>query len=188
MSLADFSEHIRHESNSKNGGLLNNDKVETYEITLTGDAADRAHIQEISKIVSAHHSAIGSRLPITFVAMEHPHPEAVMPKMSAQYSEILASGPHASGVQPKDKHVSRILSSDTSAPTYAPTAKPTSSSSSGSGSTADQGNSKSIYYKPEGAEYSIYYADTYLYLTPDIFTGLLTGIFVFFTLLVGTLK
>jgi len=36
-----------------------------------------------------------------------------------------------------------------------------------------------IYYKPEGAEYSIYYADTYLYITPDIFTGLMT--FLFFT-------
>lgn len=27
------------------------------------------------------------------------------------------------------------------------------------------------YYKPEGGEYSIYYASTYLYITPDIFTG-----------------
>jgi len=45
--------------------------------------------------------------------------------------------------------------------------------------------SDGIYYKPEGAEYSIYYADTYLYITPDIFTGLITGIFFFFTILVG---
>jgi hypothetical protein len=42
-----------------------------------------------------------------------------------------------------------------------------------------------IYYKPEGAEYSIYYADTYLYLTPDIFTGLLSGFFFLFTILIG---
>ena len=42
-----------------------------------------------------------------------------------------------------------------------------------------------IFYKPEGSEYSIYYADTYLYITPDIFTGLMTGIFVFFVLLTG---
>jgi len=41
------------------------------------------------------------------------------------------------------------------------------------------------FYKPEGAEYSIYYADTYLYITPDIFTGLLTGLFFFFTILIG---
>lgn len=42
-----------------------------------------------------------------------------------------------------------------------------------------------IYYKPEGGEYSIYYADTYLYLTPDIFTGLLSGIFFLFAVLIG---
>jgi hypothetical protein len=42
-----------------------------------------------------------------------------------------------------------------------------------------------LFYKPEGAEYSIYYADTYLYITPDIFTGLLTAIFFFFTILIG---
>lgn len=41
------------------------------------------------------------------------------------------------------------------------------------------------YYLPEGSEYSIYYADTYLYLTPDIFTGLLTSIFMAFVVLVG---
>lgn len=42
-----------------------------------------------------------------------------------------------------------------------------------------------VYYKPEGAEYSIYYASSYLYITPDIFTGILTGIFMFFTILIG---
>ena len=42
-----------------------------------------------------------------------------------------------------------------------------------------------LLYKPEGSEYSIYYGDTYLYITPDIFTGLLTGIFCFFVLLIG---
>ena len=42
-----------------------------------------------------------------------------------------------------------------------------------------------IYYKPEGGEYAMYYANTYLYLTPDIFTGLMTGVFVFFVLLIG---
>ena len=42
-----------------------------------------------------------------------------------------------------------------------------------------------IYYKPEGAEYSIYYANSYLYITPDIFTGSLVGIFMIFVLLTG---
>lgn len=45
--------------------------------------------------------------------------------------------------------------------------------------------SSSIYYKPEGSEYSIYYADTYLYITPDIFTGLMTMIFFAFTVYIG---
>lgn len=42
-----------------------------------------------------------------------------------------------------------------------------------------------LYYEPEGTEFSIYYADTYLYITPDIFTGLMTGLFIFFVLLIG---
>jgi hypothetical protein len=45
--------------------------------------------------------------------------------------------------------------------------------------------SSNMFYEPEGTEFSIYYADTYLYITPDIFTGLMTGLFVFFVLLVG---
>lgn len=43
----------------------------------------------------------------------------------------------------------------------------------------------SPYYKPEGAEYAIYFGGQYLYITPDIFTGLMTGIFVAFTLYTG---
>jgi len=42
-----------------------------------------------------------------------------------------------------------------------------------------------IYYKPEGTEYAIYYADTYLYMTPDILTGTATGLFIFFVVLTG---
>jgi hypothetical protein len=52
-------------------------------------------------------------------------------------------------------------------------------------STASSSNVDGIYYKPEGGEYSIYYANTYLYITPDIFTGIMTSIFVFFVLLTG---
>ena len=43
----------------------------------------------------------------------------------------------------------------------------------------------SKYYLPEGTEFSIYSADTYLYITPDIFTGLMTGLFIFFVLFIG---
>merc|ERR1719378_568929 len=38
---------------------------------------------------------------------------------------------------------------------------------------------------PEGSEFSIYYENTYLYLTPDIFTGLMTMLFVCFVLYTG---
>jgi hypothetical protein len=43
----------------------------------------------------------------------------------------------------------------------------------------------SPFYKPEGGEYAIYYGGQYLYITPDIFTGLMTGLFVAFTLYTG---
>lgn len=49
----------------------------------------------------------------------------------------------------------------------------------------DTTDSHSIYYSPEGATWSMYYADTYLYITPDIFTGLMTGLFMLAVILVG---
>jgi hypothetical protein len=40
-------------------------------------------------------------------------------------------------------------------------------------------------YNPEGTEFTIYYQNTYLYLTPDLFTGLMTFLFSTFVLLTG---
>jgi hypothetical protein len=40
-------------------------------------------------------------------------------------------------------------------------------------------------YNPEGTEFTIYYQNTYLYLTPDLFTGLMTFLFAAFVLLTG---
>lgn len=40
-------------------------------------------------------------------------------------------------------------------------------------------------YNPEGQEWTIYYQNTYLYLTPDLFTGLMTFLFCSFVLLTG---
>lgn len=51
------------------------------------------------------------------------------------------------------------------------------------GSSSDK--TDGIYYKPSGAEFSIYYADTYLYMTPDILTGILTGLFMAFVIFLG---
>ena len=42
-----------------------------------------------------------------------------------------------------------------------------------------------VNYLPEGTEFTIYSQGTYLYLTPDLFTGLMTTLFVFFVLLTG---
>jgi hypothetical protein len=40
-------------------------------------------------------------------------------------------------------------------------------------------------YLPEGTEFTIFYAGEYLYLTPDLFTGLMTMIFIFFVGIIG---
>lgn len=40
-------------------------------------------------------------------------------------------------------------------------------------------------YNEEGTEFTIYYQNTYLYLTPDLFTGLMTFLFATFVLLTG---
>ena len=42
-----------------------------------------------------------------------------------------------------------------------------------------------LNYLPEGTEFTIYSQGTYLYLTPDLFTGLMTMLFMFFVLLTG---
>jgi hypothetical protein len=38
---------------------------------------------------------------------------------------------------------------------------------------------------PEGCEYSMYYGGKYLYITPDIFTGIMTGLFFVFVFFIG---
>lgn len=45
--------------------------------------------------------------------------------------------------------------------------------------------SDGVNYKPEGGEYAIYYQAKYLYITPDIFTGLMTFLFVTFAVTIG---
>jgi hypothetical protein len=54
-----------------------------------------------------------------------------------------------------------------------------------SNASATSSSPLSSLYEPEGSEYSIYYASKYLYITPDIFTGLLTGLFFFFVFYIG---
>lgn len=135
MNLETFKQLLaaRHEN-----GPMFNGRVDSYEVTIAGDATDAAHMKDISALASS----LGASCPMMFAAMDAPLQTAVAPT-DAQYSRIL-------------------------------------STPQGSSNLLD-----GLFYKPEGAEYSIYYASTYLYITPDIFTGLLTGIFFAFTLLTG---
>jgi hypothetical protein len=172
MSLADFADRL-----SRDSDIFNNGLAETFEITISGDASDGRYFNEIAKLSSSFPASNSfTRSPMMFIAMDAPHPQAAQPKRSANYGNILSpiSTDTSSTVnlnQYTDNHVSRVLAS-----------KNTTSSNS---STTSTDNGKGIYYRPEGAEYSIYYASTYLYITPDIFTGIMTGIFVTFTLLIG---
>ena len=52
----------------------------------------------------------------------------------------------------------------------------------------DPSDPTSPYYSPEGCEYSIYYAGQYLYVTPEILTGILTGLFMLFVISTGLSK
>ena len=46
-------------------------------------------------------------------------------------------------------------------------------------------SSSSLFYSPEGSEYSIYFGGNYLSLTPDLFTGLMTALFFLLVFTVG---
>lgn len=95
--------------------------------------------------------------PILFVASKEPSVELLLaPSNNAEYSKILHSR-------------TRILGTSSN------------STSNSTGYVVDS----NLLYKPEGAEYSIYYASTFLYITPDLFTGIMTGLFIFFVLLTG---
>jgi len=94
-------------------------------------------------------------LSVMFIAVQEPFKVTTAPGVRGDYT--------------------RLLSTSTSTTNPAgPTIKTNVTSSSGLN-----------LYKPAGAEYSIYYGGTYLYITPDIFTGLMTSIFIFFVLLLG---
>ena len=70
----------------------------------------------------------------------------------------------------------------------------TRSLGSANGANSVTANQRGVSKKPltdapvvpnTGAEFSIYYVGTYLYITPDIFTGIMTALFLFFVLLTG---
>jgi len=74
-------------------------------------------------------------------------------KLSRKLSVLMIAGEEPRGIAPKTyAHYERVLSTPYSV-------------------------SKNTTW--EGGEYSIYYQGKYLYITPDIFTGSLTGLFFF---------
>ena len=94
---------------------------------------------------------------VTYIAFEEPDAKAIKPTKQGHFSSLVVDS---------SADVRRLQ---------------TSNASSNSSVTIES----TYLYKPEGAEYSIYYANTFLYITPDIFTGLLTGIFMVVTALCG---
>lgn len=127
---------------------------------------------ELSAADSNANPIRNNRLDTYFATLRGDESDAVYLKEISQLSGengravtfIAASEPSVDAFAPtEDADYSRILAS-TSTSTTDPT---------------------SLYYSPEGGEYSIYYGATYLYITPDIFTGLMTFLFMFFVLLTG---
>lgn len=135
-----------------------NGAADTFVVVLSGnEQSDRAHLQGVADAARVHRSLI------VFAALDGPTNKAMLPDLVDDYQRVLGFQ-QTSSLSP----FSRSNSTTNGTVVYAP-----ANSSTG------------IFYKPEGAEYSIYYADTYLYITPDIFTGLLTFIFVTFVTIIG---
>lgn len=107
---------------------LKNGQLDTYVVTVSGDASEESEFKAISK--AARSSAV--------MIMVAEDPSAIAPTEHAQYSRVLTS--------PFYKHPNVTW---------------------------------------EGGEFSIYYQGKYLYMTPDILTGVMTGLFFFFALLIG---
>jgi hypothetical protein len=86
---------------------------------------------------------------------------------------------------------STSVASDAAVNSYSSAVASSSSSATPRRMLASNSSSDSTYNStlPEGSEFSIYYFTDkdhgYLYLTPDIFTGLMTALFMTFTVLIG---
>jgi len=123
VSLPQLHEMVVGKSSPLQNGIL-----DSYVVTITGDASEENQFKAISKASRA--SAV--------MLMVAEDPSAVAPTSHAQYSRVLTS--------PFYKHPNVTW---------------------------------------EGGEFSIYYQGKYLYMTPDILTGVMTGLFFFFILLTG---
>lgn len=131
LTLLEFKNHLLQEKTKEVNNIFNNNKIDTFQVTLNGNEEDSILMSDINSIVSSPS--------IMFMAGTEPSRMAYIPQVKNQYSRVLT---------------------DFDAATSPPSS-------------------------PEGTEFSIYYQNQYLYITPDIFTGLMTSLFIFFTIYIG---
>jgi hypothetical protein len=150
-----LKELVKLTSDSKYFMSASSDKKTMHHIILTGGNeadAEAKMMREILNSISLHTATV------SFIVVEEPDLDAVSTHLKkANYKTLLTK-----------------LTSTPPTPTGVPTLAPSMNSSAApSMLLASSGNSStdllvddSLMYKPEGAEYSIYYANTYLYITP----------------------
>eukprot|EP01036_Dinobryon_divergens_P027928 gene27928-36792_t len=130
-------------------------------------------VAEIQQTIAALTQQTDRVLVFFYMEPEESVPPSTLTHLPAgQYSRLLASS---------------SSSSATSTPTSISTSIPSDAAvSSPSPSGAAAFNASSLNnYSPEGCEYSMYYGGKYLYITPDIFTGIMTGLFFVFVFFIG---
>lgn len=159
MTMSDFLQHLNEQQELSITGksILNDNIMDMYNVDMNMD-------MEAMKMAMDRLQQLSSTLvsPVTFMIVEQPQVNAFLPPSLIQMLPYTRRQLASNATNTNTTNISY----------YQPT-------------TGDLGNINSIYYKPEGGEYAIYYADTYLYITPDIFTGIMTGLFMFFVLYTG---
>jgi hypothetical protein len=138
--------------------------LENQGVSLCAQARDSSASQvvtvdELLTTLSAPSPAEHSRFMIPLSASTH---------TSAPYEQLLAQ------LHQKNALIVGLQSPEVAAP-----------STKGHYSRLLQTNNQDSNYNPEGTEFTIYYQNTYLYLTPDLFTGLMTFLFCSFVFLTG---
>lgn len=119
------------------------------------NANDAAQHQALQALFSQIRTHTQSK--VLFIAVDEPSADAVAPTVAGNYDRLLL------------QHAATDISANSLA------------SKSHSKTTAATTSTRAA----TGAEFSIYYEGTYLYITPDIFTGLMTMLFMFTVALIG---
>ena len=164
VSLTEFLSALSRDDSA----ILKNGHAEAFEISLSGHESEEQLMKDVSALLASTSSSLSS-------------------SSSSASSPTLSTSPVSSASESMKgcKAMFIAVEEPASVETLAPEQKAHYSRVLAATSATSSDVTDGIYYKPEGAEYSIYYADTYLYMTPDILTGLMTFLFAFFVLLTG---